>query len=245
MKKLAIIIIVLGVAFSYSCDKNGRKVQTSISGTMITNGTNDPIRLSVELPNPRVVVFHASGGGFISGGSWDEIASVMVDNNANFYFDLDLYEDDDYYLGFYDVDGSKYVDLYSWYYVDFYPISPGNNNNGVKLHVLAHSWITPRFINTNPDPNNNDVFKVISGLPIDIAIIDTNHIAGTNLQFVGAVDTLIGSLFRTWSGQTQYGGANSMNHEVHGKLTRNGVTTDVIIPYNVPPFDTTVVEIRY
>ena len=52
-------------------------------------------------------------------------------------------------------------------------------------------------------------------------------------------------IYKTWSGETQYGGANSNTHKVEGKLTRNGVTTDIEIVYNAPPFDTTVVDIYY
>jgi hypothetical protein len=238
MKKVVIIILVLGIALSYSCKKN-RKVQTSINGTLITNGTNDPIKLSPELKSPRVVLFHQDGGGFQSGGNWDEIASTTVDGNSRFSFDLDLYEDDSYYLGFYDVDESKYVNINSWYYVDFYPITPGVSNNGVKVYVLAHAWVRPRFINTNPDVNNNDVFEYRGGIGGLV-----QHQMGPYLH--GIIDSTFNNmLYKTWSGQTQYGGANHLNHEVYAKLTRNGVTIDTIIPYSVPPFDTTVVEIRY
>jgi len=45
MKKIAIFIVILGMALSYSCKKND-KVQTQISGTLMTNGTNDPVQLS-------------------------------------------------------------------------------------------------------------------------------------------------------------------------------------------------------
>jgi hypothetical protein len=65
MKKLSILIIAIGIAFSYSCNKN-KKVQTQISGTLITNGTTNPIRLSAELPKPVVMVFKRS---FTSGGA--------------------------------------------------------------------------------------------------------------------------------------------------------------------------------
>ena len=247
MKNIAIVILVLGIALSYSCKKN-KKVQTTISGTLITNGTNDPIILSTELEKPRVVLLHQYGGGLGSGSSMDEIASTRVDGNSRFSFDIDLYKDDNYYLGYYDVDDSKYVNLDSWYNLDYFPITPGTDNTGVKVSVLAHSWIRPRFINTNPDPNNNDVFDTkndnIGPNQYSVLLADINSV----YQFMplkGKVDSLAPWIHKTWSGQTQFGGANQLNHEVHAKLTRNGVTIDTIIPYNAPPFDTSIVEIRY
>jgi hypothetical protein len=68
MKKIAILLLLIGIAFSYSCKKN-EKVQTTITGTLITNGTNDPVQLSTEMPNPVVILFHRtfSSGGLLTG----------------------------------------------------------------------------------------------------------------------------------------------------------------------------------
>ena len=249
MKKIGIIILVLGIAFSYSCKKD-KKVQTSISGTLITNGTNDPIRLNTELPNPIVILFHVtfSSGGIIAGEDVaTEVARTTIDNNANFSFDIDLYEDDEYFLGFSGLDKSKYYDMgEEWKGSQkFFPITPGISNTGVKIYVSAHSYIRPRFINTNPDPNNNDVFQYISGLPTNIVYVDPNQPTGS-LIFHGLTDTILSSIHKTWSGDKIFG-TNSLSntHHVKGKLTRNGVTIDTIIPYFVPPFDTSIVEIRY
>jgi hypothetical protein len=65
------------------------------------------------------------------------------------------------------------------------------------------------------------------------------------LPLYGKVDSLAPWIHKTWSGYKQYGGAVPETHKVEAKLTRNGVTIDTVIPYFVPPFDTTVVEIRY
>jgi hypothetical protein len=92
------------------------------------------------------------------------------------------------------------------------------------------------------------VFKVVSGLPTKIVYIDPNTPIGS-LVFYGSTDTTLSSIHRTWSGRDWYGipkGYNDHNsHKVYGKLTRNGVTTDVEIVYSVPPFDTSVVDIYY
>jgi len=68
MKKIAILLIALTVAFSYSCKKEGKKVQTSISGTLITNGTNDPIKISGKLDKPQAVLLHRYGGDWMGSG---------------------------------------------------------------------------------------------------------------------------------------------------------------------------------
>jgi len=248
MKKIAILLIALTVAFSYSCKKEGKKVQTSISGTLITNGTNDPVQLTKELPNPIVILFHRtfSSGGVVAGEYVAvEVARTTVDDNATFRFNLDLNEGDEYFLGFSGLDKSKYYDRdEDWSgYQNYFPVVAGMTNV-VNPSPLAISFVRPRFINSNTDPNNHDVFQYISGLPTKIVYIDPNTPVGS-LVFHGSTDSTLSSIHKTWSGETQYGGANSNTHKVEGKLTRNGVTTDIEIVYNAPPFDTTVVDIYY
>ena len=245
MRKITLLTIVLiGIALSYACNKNN-KVQTQISGTLITNGTSDPLQLSTELSNPEVVLFHvefASGGVVAGEDVATEIARTTVDDNAGFSFDLELYEQDEYFIGFIGLDETKYYthDV-SWWDgdMDYYPVTPGSSNI-IRPEALAISWVRPRFINTNPDPNNQDVFRYIAGMDCD------NCIPGNTPPVLsGDTDTLLYWIGETWSGQTQYGGANQMKHEVEAKLTRKGITRDTVIPYFVPPFDTTIVEIRY
>ena len=245
------IIVLIGVALSYACNKNN-KVQTQISGTLITNGTSDPIQLSTELSNPEVVLFHvefASGGVVAGEDVATEIARTTVDDNAGFSFDLELYEQDEYFIGFIGLDETKYYthDV-SWWDgdMDYYPVTPGTSNI-IRPEALAISWVRPRFINTNPDPNNQDAFEYYEG-PGPLSTDSILSSIGNIQQFFplnGSIDTLAPWIHKTWSGQTQYGGANQMKHEVEAKLTRNGITRDTIIPYFVPPFDTTIVEIRY
>lgn len=247
MKKIAIILFVLGIALNYSCEKN-EKVQTTISGTLMTNGTNDPIHLSSELPNPEVIVFHKTfySGGVASGETVaEEIERTTVDNNAQFSFSIELYENDEYFIGFTGMDESKYFDHEEKWspQSDYYMIIPGKNNT-VNPKALAISWVRPRFININSDPNNNDVFKYIGGLSTLITVIDSNSVPNGGIIFYGEVDTLLGTIHKTWSGEIQYENLYS-KHQIEGKLTRNGVTIDTVIPYFVPPFDTTVVEIKY
>jgi len=241
MKKITILLIMISVAFSYSCEKN-EKVKTNIRGRLLTNGTNDPIRISQEIEKPRVALFHNSGGGFQSGGSWDEINVVTVDANANYSMEVEIFEKDEYYLGFYNLDGTYYYDnsssARSWYYVNFYPVTPGNFNN-IDLYCLAKSWVIPRFINTNTDPDNVDVFDIGCGIGGPEAGVLLNDLIGSN-------DTTMSWIHSTWSGTYKYGVHKPEKaHKVEGKLTRNGVTKDIEIIYNVPPFDTTVVEIEY
>lgn len=238
MKKIAIILFVLGIALNYSCEKN-EKVQTTISGTLMTNGTNDPVQLSTELSNPEVIVFHTSfsSGGLLTGETVaNEVERTTVDNNAQFSFSIELYENDEYFIGFTGMDKSKYYDHHEEWRGEenYYPIIPGKNNT-VNPKPLAISWVRPRFINANPDPNNNDVFDYGGGIGGPGSGIIINN-------FQGNYDSIMPWVYETWSGQT---GFNNLKHQIEGKLTRNGVTIDTVIPYFVPPFDTTVVEIKY
>jgi len=240
MKKLAIYIIVLGIAFSYSCKKD-KIVNTTISGTLITNGTNDPIIISTELPYPIVILFHRTfSGGQLLTGSYiaTEVARTTVNYDGEFSFNLELYEDNEYFLGYCNINTSLY------YYTDadwkghqnYYPIASGSSNSNIKVFAPAFSWVQPRFINTNPDPNNQDVFQYFDGIGGGGGPTPNNPL------IYGSTDTTMSWIHGTWSGQNL---EHEMPHQVKGKLTRNGVTIDTIIPYNAPPFDTTIVEIRY
>lgn len=247
MKKIAIILFVLGIALNYSCEKN-EKVQTTISGTLMTNGTNDPVQLSTELSNPEVIVFHTSfsSGGVVAGETVaNEVERTTVDNNAQFSFSIELYENDEYFIGFTGMDKSKYYDHHEEWRgsENYYPIIPGKNNT-VNPKPLAISFVRPRFINTNPNQNNQDKFYYTEGpgpLSTDILLTSISNIQQF-FPLIGNIDTLAPWIHKTWSGQT---GDNNLKHQIEGKLTRNGVTIDTVIPYFVPPFDTTVVEIKY
>ena len=248
MKKTAILLIVAAIALSYACQKDDKKVSTTISGTLIVNGTNEPIRISKELKRPEVVLYHRHGNGVLYGGGpqWDEVARTTVDMNAKFNFDIDLLAGQEYYLVYTDCDPDLYYGNINSYNTTYFPVIAGQSNY-IKLYVLAHSWVRPRFINTNPDPDNQDVFRYVSGLP-PIVYIDPNTPSGS-LIFHGAIDTTLGSIHKTWSGKLRYGIPKGQQeyypHEVHGKLTRNGVTRDTVILYYAPPYDTSIVEIRY
>jgi hypothetical protein len=247
MKKIAIFIVIVGMALSYSCNKND-KVQTQISGTLMTNGTNDPVHLSTELSNPSVILFRNgfNSGGVVAGETVaEEVARTTVDDNAHYSFDLELYENDEYFIGFEGMDESQYFPVQKWY-PDFYkdyPVIPGTSNT-VNPKAWAISWIRPRFINTNINTNNNDVFYYTEGpgpISTDLLLTDVGNIQHF-FPLKGSIDTLAPWIHKSWSGQTGHFG---YKHEVEAKLTRNGLTIDTIIPYFVPPFDTTIVEIRY
>ena len=232
MKKLILISTILAFAFSYSCNKD-KKVNTTINGQLLTNGTTSVIKLSTELEKPKVCLYQETGtSDLISGNGFEEIKSVLVDENAKYNFDIDLWEEKTYFIGFHNVDTNIYLDVRpdQWHGInDFNHITSGTSNS-INLYVLAKSWVRPRFINTNPDPNNQDVFDCISW----------------GITLYGKTDTIMPWIYKTWSGSQKYGTFNLTNsHYVSAKLTRNGVTNDINIPYNVPPFDTTVVEIKY
>ncbi len=244
MKKIAIVILVLGIALSYSCNKEGRMVQTTINGTLLTNGTNDKIKISAEIPHPTVKLYEQKDGPDIYANGYKEIASVTVDDNARYSFSMELNEQNTYFIGFRNLDTTIYISSpYSWSVHDetkrFNYITPGTSNN-INLYCLAKSWVRPRFINTNPDPNNVDVFEYRGGIGTLV-----QHQMGPYLH--GNTDsTFSNMIYKTWSGTYKYGVQKpSYAHTLEGKLTRNGVTTEVEIEYFAPPFDTSIVEIRY
>jgi hypothetical protein len=246
MKKIIVISLLLAMALAWSCKKNeDKKVSTTINGTLIVNGTNDAIKISKELKKPQVLLYHRHGAGVLGGGGpqWDEVTRTKVDMSAKFSMELDLIQGDEYFLVFEGCDPDLYIETINGYNTTYFPVTAGQTNN-VKLYVLAYSWVRPRFINTNPDPNNNDVFKYVFGLSCDNC-----GSAGLPPVFHGSTDSTLYWIGKTWSGTNQYGipkGHNNYHpHEVHGKLTRNGVTRDTAIIYTVPPYDTSVVEIRY
>jgi len=108
-------------------------------------------------------------------------------------------------------------------------ITPGTHNN-LNLYCLAKSWVRHRLINTNPDTNNSD-YLIVSEW-------------GVSLK--GPTDTLMPWIHKTWRRTYKYGvQMPAAAHSVNAKLTRNGITRDTSIIFTVPPFDTTVVEIRY
>ena len=238
MKKLILISTILAVAFSYSCNKEAKKVSTSFSGQLRTNGTEDVIKMSTVLPTPTVEIYQTTTSStLISGGGYEKVTSMDVDKNGNFSFDLDLYEDETYFFAVSNLNTSIYYQR-DTRYCGQNSLKPGQSNNK-NIYISAKSWVLPRFINTNPDPNNQDVFVSTGG-------IGGGGVITTDPIFYGPTDTIMPWIYKTWSGSQKYGTFNLSNsHYVSAKLTRNGVTNDITIPYTVPTFDTTVVEIKY
>jgi hypothetical protein len=166
---------------------------------------------------------------------------------------LELNERNTYFVGYRGLDTTIYFPSpYSWAFHDetkrFNYISVGTSNN-INLPCLAKSWVRPRFINTNPDPDNNDVFDTqddnIGPNQYSVLLADIN-IVNQFLPLYGKVDSLAPWIHKTWSGTYKYGvQMPAAAHSVNAKLTRNGITRDTSIIFTVPPFDTTVVEIRY
>jgi hypothetical protein len=256
MKKIAIIILVLGIAFSYSCKKEeGKEVSTTIMGQLRTNGTQDPIKVSVEIDNPIVTIYHEIDQvGYTSTG-FEKVSSTTVDDDGNFSITLDLNSKGEYFWGVSNIDETVYYSeeppstWWGWFYnTGNNKITPGSTNNPT-IYISALSYVRPRFINTNTDPNNNDVFDIkddnIGPNQYSVLLADIN-IVNQFLPLHGKVDSLAPWIHKTWSGAYRNGVVdNDVIHKVNGKLTRNGVTRDTSIIFIVPPFDTTVVEIRY
>jgi hypothetical protein len=252
MKKAIFILMVLIITLSFSCRKD-KTVSTVFSGQVFTNGTEDIILMSNELPKPQVDIYHVTDpNGLLSGSGFEFVTSTMIDKSGNFSITLDLLEDDTYFYGVSGLDETYYDNgsARSWFDMSYSDklnlIKPGQINN-IKIYVSTDSWVIPRFINSNPDPNNNDVFNYVTGIGpgTNGYIIDSSAVLYFDIIY-GKVDSLAPWIFKTWSGKQLFGtNTISNSHHVRGKLTRNGVTNDVTIPYNALPFDTSVVIIRY
>ena len=244
MKKIAILILVLGIALSYSCKKD-KIVSTTISGQVRTNGSQDIIRMNTELDQPVLNIYLVGGSsGIGTGSSHEKVASVEIDKNGNFYTSLDLIEGDVYFYGLTGLDPTYYTNgtenSFYTFYLNFKSnvITTGADNNLI-IYKSATGFVRPRFVNTNPDPNNNDVFVSTGG-------VGGGGVIYSHPVFYGQTDTIMPWVYKTWSGDKIFGTTGLSNaHYVKGKLTRNGVTIDTNIFYSVPPFDTTIVEIRY
>ncbi len=254
MKKTAIIILVLGIALSYSCNKD-KIVSTTISGQVRTNGSQDIIRMNSELDQPELNIYIVGeSGGVGSGSNHGKVASTIIDEYGNFNITLDLNEGEVYFYGLSGLDTEYYGnstenDRYTFYLNFKSNIITAGINNNLIIYKSATSWVRPRFVNTNPDPNNQDVFDIINDNigPNQYSImLEDINVVYQFLPLLGESESLAPWIHKTWSGDKIFGTSGLSNaHYVSAKLTRNGVTYDTIIPYSAPPFDTTVVEIRY
>lgn len=247
MKTRFILVLVLGMILSFSCEKD-KAISTSISGQLRTNGTEDVIKMSVEISRPVVVLYERTDQVGYTGSGYKVLAKTTVDANGTYSFKEDLKEDELYFLGVENLDTTIYweIDHSAWwnmaYNDDYNVIDPGEDNKRI-LYISAKSWVRPRFINTNTDISNLDVFQYVFGLKCDNC-----NSGGLPPVFYGATDSLLPWLGKTWSGKYATGyndGTYQRYHYVEGKLTRNGITRDTNIFYYVPPFDTSIVEIRY
>ncbi len=250
MKKIILVTaIITAIIVSFGCNKDGKMVETTISGQLRTNGSQAVIKMSTELSAPTVDVYHVywSGTtGVLGGGgnTYEIIATIPVSSDGKYSITLDLNDNDNYYVGFSNIDESIYIQNHYSFYgsndVNRHDhINIGGYNN-IILYVGATSWVIPRFVNTNPDPNNVDVFDIgygIGGPDAGIVLDD----------LFGATDSMMNWVHTTSSGTYYNGYGSDINkaHHVVGKLTRNGITEDVKIIYNVPPFDTSIVVIEY
>jgi len=248
MKKIAILVTIITVIISFGCNKDGKMVETTISGQLRTNGTQDIIKMNTELSAPTVDVYHVywsgTAGAFSGGGyTYEKIATIPVSSDGKYSITLDLNDNDDYYVGYNNIDTSIYIQKnYSFYNHNrtaYNHIDIGEYNN-IILYIGAKSWVIPRFVNSNPDPNNVDTFDISYGIggPDAGIVLD---------DLIGPKDTIMNWVHLTSSGTYYdgYGPAIHLAHHVVGKLTRNGVTENVKIIYNVPPFDTNIVVIEY
>ena len=67
--------------------------------------------MSVELDRPQVKLYEQTDGVDIYPSGYKEIASVTVDNNAKYSFNLELNNQNTYFIGFRNLDTSIYIPI--------------------------------------------------------------------------------------------------------------------------------------
>ena len=252
-------LLIIFLLLTFGCTKSKFKgPDTIFSGRVITNGTNDALRKSSGHSNPNVDIYRVNDISMQS----ERIASQVTDNNGNFSITISLFDEipksyrsyyEDGYLHFFFAVSNtddKYYRYNHWesryFNFDKNILTPGKDRNEI-IRVDAKSFIRFRLIDTNSTADSNqDALKVEVG-----CLYPTNWMPnqfGTD-NFYGKVDTLLSSvpIKKTWSGQTQYAthGLGEYGHYLRAQLTRHGIIKHVDLYYTAPPFDSSIVTIRY
>jgi len=230
------------MTFSYSCQKEGKEIITTINGQLRTNGTENVIKDINGLQKPRVTIYHRLDIKSSYEVGFEEVAHTTINEYGDFSITIDLRSQGDYFIGISELNKSLYFEYLAieWrkYCIDdnsIEKISVGGDNNYI-IYIDPISYVKPRFINTNPDTNNLDVFKCFNGFSCD-----TCSYNDLRPIFYGHIDSTLTWIGKTWGGTESYKGL----HKMDAQLTRNNITKDTSIFFSVLPFDTTIIEIRY
>ena len=170
MKKTSIFVILVTIALSWSCKKEVGKVSTTISGQIRTNGTEEPIKVSKEVSKPVLSIYHVVDQVGYTTSGFEKVGSAEVDYDGKFSITLDLDKFGDYFWGVSNMDDNIYYNneppstWWGIYYNDKDNEVLAGKSNSIIVYIGAKSWIRPRFINSNSDANNQDVFKYLDGI---------------------------------------------------------------------------------
>lgn len=225
--KTPLLVIVGSALLLFSCIKEQvTPVTSEIEGQLLIWDAETPVVFDPDNP-PMIELYeleYVHSGDVIqpSQTSKRRIAEVAVDADGFYYFKTDLNPDVEYFLNAFNFDTSRFFNMIN-HRVRY------EEKQTLNTHLVAVSWVTPRFINQTNLPG--DTFTYISGIGGDHWIA----------PLTGASDTTMSWFYRTWGGMEVV----SKRHLVYGTLSRNGVSRDTTIYYYVPPGDTSIVEIRW
>jgi len=246
---LSLLILFVSL-LNYACKKRrSEELSTVISGQVVNAGDKSKIHVNPSFGPPIVQIFRANS---IS-HQFEEVDRISLDNDGRFSkrVDFEKYIDQnsdtrydwahDYLLFFYGIthyDTSLYVPIvynYSKYPGRWQPgdneIKPGEDLS-IEIAIEAKAWVRFHIVNKNTTSTaDKDLFYVLRGG-------FTEEAGGAPYTyFYGKVDTLCNFTRQTHSG--------NRNHVLHGRLSRNGKKSSIELPYNLIPFDTTIVEVAY
>ena len=216
------ILTALSILLLTSCefpDPFRKAKGTTLYGQVRTYGTQDPI---VQPPPVKVMIVERTVSGTWGGGaSYTPLVSTWTDSSGNFTLSHKLYTGNDYFLA---VDPetvySKYIDpSYSSMDAESRRITQVGGTHNMHYYLTAYGWVRFHFISTDPQPGDEYWY---------------NLGGGAHEVFYNSVDD-----YRTWD----FGG--NIEHEIALVSIKNGVRKTWQIPFFVPAFDTTDIEITF
>jgi len=220
-----VILSVLSILILTGCDwlptPFRKAMGTTIYGQVRTYGTQDAI---IQKAPVKVMIVERTYSGIWGGGdNFTPLTSTWTDSSGNFTLYHKLYEGNDYYLA---SDPktvhSKYIDpSYSSMDAESRRITQVGGTHNKNYYLTAYGWVRFHFVSTNPNPQQGNSYSYNLG-------------GGGFEVFYGSVDE-----YRIWD----FGG--NIEHEVSLEMVEDGVYTNWQIPFFVPAFDTTDMEITF
>ncbi len=214
---ISFIILVLTSGCDWLPTPFRKAKGTTIYGQVRTYGTQDAI---IQKAPVRVMIVEKTYSGVWGGGyTYTPLASTWTDSSGNFTLYHKLYEGNDYFLA---VDQETVGNKYVWpTNVDGESrrITQVGGTHNKHYYLTAYGWVRFHFVSSNSQPGDSYSYN-LGGGAFEV--------------FYGPVDE-----YRIWD----FGG--NIEHEISLEMVENGVYSNWQIPFFVPAFDTTDMEIVF